>query len=110
MSGIPLERRKHPRYCCEVGVQVRTESSKNGYWGALAAISLGGCYVNSFSPLPSGTGVTLKLQSHDIEINLCGSVVTSHPGVGMGIQFEGFTSLEDEVHLKTLLAELGRGK
>ncbi|HWZ45459.1 MAG TPA: PilZ domain-containing protein [Candidatus Saccharimonadales bacterium] len=110
MPGIHLERRKHPRYCCEVGVQVRTESSTNGYWGALADVSLGGCYVNTFSPLPSGTSVALKLQSHDIEINLSGSVATSHPGVGMGIQFEGFAGLEDEVHLKTLLVELGRGK
>jgi len=101
--------RRHARYRCEVGVQVRTENAKNGYWGALADVSLGGCYVNTFSPLPPGTAVTLRLQANDGEINLTGAVVTCHPGVGMGIQFKRFTTREDEARMKSLVGVLAKG-
>jgi len=47
------ERRSHVRYICDGGVEVRTEGSTTGFWGTLTDISLGGCYVQTFSPLPA---------------------------------------------------------
>ncbi|MBZ5523526.1 MAG: PilZ domain-containing protein [Acidobacteriia bacterium] len=109
MAVIYKVQRKYARYRCEVGVQVRTENAKNGYWGALADVSLGGCYVNTFSPLPPGTGVMLRLQANDAEIHLTGVIVTCHPGVGMGVEFKRFTTREDESRLKGMVGVLAKG-
>jgi hypothetical protein len=99
------ERRKFPRYSCDLGVEVRVAGSDGGYWGTLADICLGGCYVSSFSPLPVGTAVVLVLKSQSLEISMSGTIVTAHPGVGMGVQFAG-VSTEGQAHLKSLLEEL----
>ncbi|SRR5258708_35258312 len=106
MADQHQERRRHPRYACDVGVQVRPETSGGGYWGTLADISLGGCYVYSFSPLNLGTPVNLTIKSGDHEIYAIGKVVTSHPGVGMGVEFIGFPTPEGEVNLKSFIAIL----
>jgi hypothetical protein len=99
------ERRKHPRYSCDLGVEVRVSDAGAGYWGTLADICLGGCYVSTFSPLPVGTDVVLVLKSPNLEISMSGTVVTAHPGVGMGVQFVGVPA-EGQAHLKSLLEEL----
>jgi hypothetical protein len=101
--------RKHPRYSCDVGVQIRSEKTQSGNWGALADISLGGCYVNSFSPLPPDSTVILRVKSSDAEINISGKVVTCHPGVGMGIQFSRFITRDDEARLRGLVRALAMG-
>ena len=104
-----VEKRKHVRYSCDVGAEVLTENAKSGYWGTVADISLVGCYVNTFSPLPAGTNVTLRIKTNQSELTLAGNVVTSHPGVGMGIQFVGYGSANDEVGLKSLVGLLAKG-
>lgn len=101
-----LEQRKHPRYSCNVGVEVRVADSKTGYWGTLADICLGGCYVSTFSPLPLETPVVLVVKSKNLEISIAGKVVTFHPGVGMGIQFAGSMTADGENELKSLLEAL----
>lgn len=100
------EKRRHQRYTCDLGVEVRVADAKTGYWGTLADICMGGCYVNTFSPLPLGTAVVLVLGSKNLQINIAGKVVTFHPGVGMGVQFAGFVQPNGEAQLKTLLDEL----
>jgi len=102
------ERRKHPRYTCDLGVEVRVADSKTGYWGTLADICLGGCYVSTFSPLPVGTAVVLVIKSKHLEVNIHGKTVTFHPGVGMGVQFSGYVDPDGEGHLKTLIGELAQ--
>jgi len=103
------ERRKHSRYSCDVGVEVRTDKTKSGNWGSLADISLGGCYVNTFSPLPPDTVVMLRVKSNSADISISGKVVTCHPGVGMGIEFNRFTTRDDEDRLKGLVGTLAKG-
>jgi len=102
------EKRRHPRYTCDIGVEVRVADSKTGYWGTLADICLGGCYVNTFSPLPVGTSVVLIIKTKHLEINIQGKTVTFHPGLGMGVQFAGFATPESEAQLKSLLGELAQ--
>lgn len=104
------EKRRHPRYSCDLGVEVCVAGAKAGYWGTLADICFGGCYVNSFSPLPVGTAVLLQLKNKNLEITIAGKVVTSHPGVGMGVQFSGFVPQKGEAELKSLLEELAESK
>lgn len=102
------EKRKYPRYSCDLGVEVRVVGAKTGYWGTLADICVGGAYVTTFSPLPIGTAVVIVVKSKNLEINISGKVATSHPGVGMGVQFAGFANSDGESYLKTLLDQLAQ--
>ena len=74
------EKRSHVRYVCDGGVEVRPESSAGGFWGTLTDISLGGCYVQTFSPLPAGTQVNMRVQTKSVEFTCAGNVQASHPG------------------------------
>lgn len=102
------EKRKHQRYSCDLGVEVRVAEAKTGYWGTVADICLGGCYVNTFSPLPIGTPVVLAIRTKNLEVTMHGKTVTFHPGVGMGVQFAGSLSPEEEGHLKSLIGNLAQ--
>jgi hypothetical protein len=94
------DRRKFPRYVCDTGVRIHPETGNAGYWGTVGDICLGGCYVFTFSPLPVGQVVTLEIKANDKEISLAGRTVSSHPGVGMGIAFNGYTQEGAEERLK----------
>ncbi|PYP83968.1 MAG: pilus assembly protein PilZ [Candidatus Angelobacter sp. Gp1-AA117] len=98
--------RRHARYNCDAGVEIRIDDARSGYWGTLTDISLGGCYINTFSPLPVGTAVVLLIKIDGQEINTKAKVVTSHPGVGMGLEFAEFLAQADEAHLQSLIGSL----
>jgi len=100
------EKRRHPRYPLDTGVRIHQEVAGGGFWGTLSDISLGGCYVYTFSPLPIGQSVVLAIKSNDKEINASGRVVSSHPGVGMGVAFSAFVTAESETKLKALIDHL----
>jgi len=102
------EKRRHVRYTCDIGVEIRTGNAGAGYWGTLADISSGGCYINTFSPLPLGTSVVLLIKTSGTEVNARGKVVSSHPGVGMGIEFQGFIAQHDEEQFNDLIGSLAR--
>ena len=107
MTSGQNDRRRHPRYSCDVGVQIREQKATGGgYWGTLADISLSGCYVYTFSPLPNGKSVLLQIKAGDSVLAVNGNVVTSHPGVGMGVEFTGFPHPDGTKHLKGMIASL----
>jgi hypothetical protein len=92
------EKRAHPRYVCDGGIEVRSGESR-GFWGTLTDISDGGCYVQTFSPMQAGTEVRLHIKARGVEIRVAQArVACFHPGVGMGIQF----LLMEEEETKTL--------
>ena len=99
-------KRRHPRYICELGIEVRVADSETGYWGTVADICLGGCYVNTFSPLPAGTPVLLLITNKVNTIDIKGQTITFHPGLGMGIEFVGFATPDAEGALKELIKDL----
>lgn len=100
------ERRRYPRYPCDTGVRVHPEKGNAGYWGTMSDISFGGCYIYTFSPLPTGQSVTLVIKCNDGELNVSGKTVSSHPGVGMGIAFSSFVDADGETRLKKYLEHL----
>ena len=100
------ERRRYARHTCDLGVEVKTADARSGYWGTLGDISLGGCYIYTFSPLPSGSAVVLKIKTESAEIAMTGKVVAFHPGVGMGIAFESGLADGAEENLKGLIVNL----
>ncbi|MFZ3263706.1 MAG: PilZ domain-containing protein [Terriglobales bacterium] len=52
----------------------------------LTDLSLGGCYVQTQSPLPQSSTVDLRLLTAGVEIHAEGLVRVMHPGHGMGIE------------------------
>jgi hypothetical protein len=106
MPAVYKEKRRHPRFPCDAGVEVRPEGGKFGNWGTLADISIGGCYIYTFSPLPIDTVVALNIKARDTEIAVTARTVTFHPGVGMGVEFKGFLQEDGEARLKKLLTLL----
>jgi hypothetical protein len=85
---------------------VRAAESTGGCWGTLADISLGGCYVYTFSPLVKGSALSVAMKTGETELIFTGMVVTYHPGVGMGIEFSGFFDGDGESRLKAFIATL----
>ena len=106
MAAEYQEKRRFPRFVCDTGVRVHPETGNAGYWGTVGDISLGGCYVFTFSPLSVGQVVTLDIKANDKEINVAGKTVSSHPGVGMGIAFNGFIHEDGEERLKNFVQQL----
>ena len=98
-------KRRYPRYSCDTGVKILPDFSSKSYWGTVSDISLGGCYVCIPSPLPVGQTVTLSIKTANLDLNVAGRAVSSHPGFGMGVAFQGFPR-EGEKKLKTLLEHL----
>jgi hypothetical protein len=80
------ERRQYPRSKVTIPFELRLEDSDAPMRGATADLSLSGCYIETMFPFPIGTNVELKLQLEGTLLVL-GSVITSDPQVGNGIQF-----------------------
>jgi CheY-like chemotaxis protein len=60
----------------------------------LTDLSLGGCYVETESPFPERSGITLSLRAEDVEVQAEGVVSVMHPGFGMGIEFASRTAAD----------------
>ncbi|HLW54082.1 MAG TPA: PilZ domain-containing protein [Candidatus Angelobacter sp.] len=107
MATEYAEKRRFPRYPCDTGVLIHLdEGSGGGFWGTLSDICVGGCYIYTFSPLPVGKPVQLGIKANGKEIDVKGTTVSCHPGVGMGVSFTSFINLDCEQTLKSYIAEL----
>lgn len=98
-------RRKHPRYPCTGGVELRQNENGPPAWGNISDISLTGCYVETTTTLPLGSMLWFHLRTHDLEIGGRAVVKTSHHAVGMGIAFVHLTA-EDQQNLEFLIGTL----
>jgi hypothetical protein len=57
----------------------------------LTDLSPGGCYVETESPFPEGSGILLCLRAESMEVQAEGQVRVMHPAFGMGIEFAART-------------------
>jgi PilZ domain len=83
------ERRRFERHVCRIDAQVTLAGDPNAMAGKVADISLGGCYIEMFSPMAVGSAVKLILGSKESSLQISGKIRTSHPGIGMGVSFTG---------------------
>jgi PilZ domain len=107
-QGAPAEhRRRERRFNASGGVNVREIGSTVPQWTMLHDISIGGCYVETTSPLLPLSRVEMTLQMGDLRIECKGSVTVKHPLVGMGIKFGEMTPLNRDrlIHLISSLEE-----
>jgi hypothetical protein len=103
--GIPLvspeapswpggkERRQFPRMLCAIEAQLMADGYSVGIPVKIADISLGGCYIEMFSPLPKNSLLELTLKMNNNTLHVSGKVRSSQTGFGMGI---AFTSMSPE--------------
>lgn len=103
----PGKKRGHPRYPCAGTVEVAPEGSTLPVWCILSDISISGCYAETTSPLPAQTAVHALLKTSGMQIHTRGVVRTSHPGVGMGINFTK-VSTDDAAKLQHFVNKLGK--
>lgn len=86
------ERRRRPRYrCVEMPVEFCTPGATVGMSGRLTDIGLTGCYIEVMVPCLQGTALEVVLRHQGILLRVRGRVVTVHPGMGMGLEFEQVT-------------------
>jgi len=94
-------RRQQIRYSCRLGAEVyRTGTSVPNHC-CLTDLSSGGCYLEVPLPFPKGSSVEILVRTYEMKLRLRGTVLTSHPGYGMGIGFELKTK-EEQANVKKL--------
>jgi hypothetical protein len=91
------DRRRHPRIKCFVAVELHLDDSRTPIWGNLANTSVGGCLVETVSPVKPGGKVEIGLWLANGKIwvkgfALSGVVTRSGPATGVRIRFDAMSS------------------
>jgi AmiR/NasT family two-component response regulator len=94
-------RRVQTRYACRLGVEVYLTGNSVPNRCCLTDLSAGGCYLEVPLPFAQGASVDIVVRTYEMKLNLRGRVLTSHPGYGMGIEFDLHTEGE-QASLKKL--------
>jgi PilZ domain len=97
------EQRQNPRYFFSCDAEVIGIQGDTRITGRVTDIAKKGCYVDTISPFPAGTLVTVKINRGIQKFETQGTVVYSSVGLGMGL---GFTDTE-QPHMLLLDAWLG---
>jgi hypothetical protein len=95
------DRRRHTRMKCFVAVELRLGDSTVPVWGNLANTGLGGCFVETATPVPSGVPVEIGLWLANGKIWIKGLILTgivtkSSPSFGVRIKFSELEPTERE--------------
>jgi hypothetical protein len=95
------DRRRYPRLKCFVAVELRVDGSPSPIWGNLSNTSMGGCFVETATPIPARASVEVglwlangKLWIKGIILN--GVVTRSSPSFGVRVKFADLESNERE--------------
>ena len=80
-------RRRHPRYSCELAVEVRVENSNTPIWSTTSDVSETGCFVHLLNVLPLSARLDIALWVRGAKVWAQGDVVWSLGGLGTGINF-----------------------
>jgi hypothetical protein len=86
------ERRQFARHPCQIQVQVTLVGDSAGVSGRITDISLGGCYIEMFSPFPVDAEVRLALKLEESTPDLSARVRASQTGCGMGVSFTAMSA------------------
>jgi hypothetical protein len=95
VAGSPAgrDRRICPRYPFTATAETLDANSRSRMNARTSDISVGGCYVDTFCPLPRKTDVKIRISRDGEFLEAQAMVVYSKIGMGMGLCF---TSLEPE--------------
>ena len=87
LSVSAADRRKLERQACRLGAEVYRMASRAPIRCTLSDISPGGCYVEASETLPAGTALEIVVRTQDLRFGIAGTVLSEHPGFGMGVRF-----------------------
>lgn len=94
------DRRRHPRIKCFVAVELRVDEATTPVWGNLANTSVGGCLVETASPIRAGAKVEIGLWVANGKIWVKGfalsGVVTRSASAGVRVRFGNMEPTERE--------------
>ena len=95
------DRRRHARMRCFVAVELQLGNSAVPIWGNLSNTSIGGCFVETAAPVPSGVTVEIGLWLANGKIWIKGIILTgivtkSSPSFGVRIKFSELEPTERE--------------
>ena len=95
------DRRHYPRVKCFVAVELGVEGVNSPVWGNLSNTSMGGCFVETATPVPPGQQVRIglwvangKLWVKGMILN--GIITSSNPSFGVRIKFASLEAAERE--------------
>lgn len=94
-------RRVLARYACRLGAEVYLTGSSVPNRCCLTDLSAGGCYLEMALPFPQKSTVEIIVRTYEMKLRVRGTVLTSHPGYGMGIGFD-LKNKEERANLKQL--------
>jgi len=57
-------------------------------------LSLGACYIETQSPFPEHSTISLRLQAGEMRVDAEGTVRVMHPEFGMGVAFAAATEMQ----------------
>jgi PilZ domain len=100
-GGWGEDRRRHPRIKCFVAVELRVDYQEAPVWGNLSNTSIGGCLVETATPIKSGTNVEIGLWLANGKIwikgfALSGIVTRTGPSTALRVRFGGLETKERE--------------
>jgi hypothetical protein len=86
------DRRRFPRLKCFVAVELKVGASSTPIWGNLSNTSIGGCFVETATPVPSGSSVEIGLWLANGKIWIKGVILTgivtkSSPTFGVRVKY-----------------------
>jgi PilZ domain len=95
------DRRRNPRIKCFVAVELRVDDTPTSIWGNLSNTSVGGCLVETATPVKPGAKVEIGLWVPNGKIwvkgfALSGVVTSSGPAKGVRVRFGGMAPAERE--------------
>jgi hypothetical protein len=99
------ERRRNPRYAFTADAEIVDVGSGAKIKGHTSDFSLGGCYIDMFSPLPKGTVIKVRLTKWQQTLETQAKVVYSSVGMGMGLVF-GVLDAAQQIVVESWLAQL----
>jgi hypothetical protein len=93
------DRRRHPRIKCFVAVELHVDDAPTPIWGNLSNTSVGGCLVETATPVNPGAKVEIGLWVPNGKIwvkgfALSGVVTRTGPSSGIRVRFDGMAPAE----------------
>lgn len=93
-TGNETKKRRFIRTLCRVPATVKPVGADISLSGTITDISPAGCYIEMLAPLPLETRVEVTIVSVESNLDCMGVVRHSLGGMGMGVRFDSFTSVQ----------------
>lgn len=87
VNAATKERRRNARFPLTASIEVVEVTSGTRINGRTSDLGLGGCYVDTLSPFPLGSVVSIKIDRNKESFEAKAKVVYSLVGMGMGLAF-----------------------